>query len=203
MKTPKREELEAALAKAEAILAKAETDLDKAESTLEKAALDPANHTDAMEKARGICRRARTDRHHAQHRCDQLRSALAELKQASAAADSAEGPAKSAEVNTGAFEHHASPQVPDRGANPGPAQQPERPAGKAEQSSEQASQGKATAGAPAPPRRKYLAPADAVEWHLMARRAVMLLGLILAYLQYYFIDVQLRILHLPSVAPFA
>jgi len=37
-------------------------------------------------------------------------------------------------------------------------------------------------------------------WRLIARQAFMLLALVLAYLQYYFFDVQLQVLRLPSLA---
>ena len=38
------------------------------------------------------------------------------------------------------------------------------------------------------------------DWRLIARQSLMLLALVLAYLQYYFFDVQLEVLRLPSVA---
>lgn len=38
------------------------------------------------------------------------------------------------------------------------------------------------------------------DWRLIARQAFMLLALVLAYLQYYFFDVQLQVVRLPSLA---
>ncbi len=40
---------------------------------------------------------------------------------------------------------------------------------------------------------------DAPDWRLLARRSVMLLALVLAYFQYYFLDVQLQVVRLPTI----
>jgi len=40
---------------------------------------------------------------------------------------------------------------------------------------------------------------DAPGWRLLARQSLMLLALVLAYLQYYFLDVQLQVTRLPSI----
>jgi hemerythrin-like domain-containing protein len=49
------------------------------------------------------------------------------------------------------------------------------------------------------PRRKNLVPSNTFAWRLLIRQSVMLLALVLAYLQYYLVDVYLQITVLPSV----
>jgi len=64
------------------------------------------------------------------------------------------------------------------------------------------SPGKVLAGPLALPRRKHLVLSGTLAWRLIVRQSVMLLALVLAYLQYYFFDVQLQIALLPSIQVF-
>jgi hypothetical protein len=202
----KREELEAELARGEAFLARAEARLRKAEAELHKAAIRHANANggradtvDALESARDVCRVAHADRHHSLGRRDQLRAALVELDHhalpsgnSSAQTDelikTAEGPGP----GTTAY-------PPDGRASPRSTRSSGHAVGNAEKRQENITDGKKPFGSFALPRCEYLAPVDMHAWRSLTRRIVIMLALLLAYLQYYFLDVNLQIARLPSI----
>ena len=178
-----RDELEVELARAEA-------ELTEAESWLAKAEADPANKFALLDKARSRCRQA-------QLRCDQLVSALVELSHAQRNGKSAEETDKLIKGIVGQPEAGARPSNED--ADTRSTQSIEQPPRGAEESDEETGDVMPDTGYLSLPQRKYLLPGDALALRLLARQSVMLLGLVLAYLQYYLADVQLQIAMLPSV----
>lgn len=165
----KREELEAALAKAEAALVDAVINTAKLDG-------DRAEANANIDKARAYCRRAR--------------AALIELKHSDSMAGSGEG----VDILISQLG-----EVSKRGATASP---PSR------QLSEHAVRGKNKRSqdeSRQPIHRFNIvfsaqepSPGDALARPSLARQAIGFVALILAYLQYYYFDVQLQILSLPS-----
>ena len=180
-----REELEIELALAEAELTEAEERLAKAEA-------DPANKFAMLDKARSRCRRA-------QLRCDQLVTALVELSHAQRNGKSAEEIENLIKRMVGGPELDIGARAFDQDTDTGSTQMIEPLMRGAEEPEEETGDVVPDTGYLAFPQRKYLLPGDALALRLLARQSVMLLGLVLAYLQYYFTDVQLQIAMLPSV----
>ena len=178
-----REELEVELARAEA-------ELTEAESWLAKVEADPANKFALLDKARSRCSQA-------QLRCDQLVSALVELSHAQRNGKSAEETDKLIRGIVGQPE--AGVRTSDEDADTRSTQSIEPPMPGADEPDEETGDAMPDAGYLVFPQRKYLLPGDALALRLLARQSVTLLGLVLAYLQYYFVDVQLQIAMLPSV----
>ena len=205
-----RAKLEFELAKAKADVATAEAELVAAEAGLANAIIDrdqtDASHVASLPSvvmARVRCRQARTQCHDAHLRHDQLASAFAELYPAQAIGKAG---GKTGKATKGAAENSGSgSRVPpaDRGTDPPSTRPIEFPVGEMAGQQKTASHEKRFSGASGASWRKYLAPRGAPAVRLLARERIMLLGLVLAYLQFYFLDVYLQIARLPSliVAP--
>ncbi len=192
----KRAKFDVELVKAEAELAHAETDVIKAIIRAQaKADADLANPIAALDSARTRCQRARANWHGARLRADQLLTELAELNDAQTIDKSG------ARTDKLIREMLENPEL-GASASPSSTQSSEYPVRTVEKHQERVSHGRKLVGSLGILRRKYRVPGGAPARRLMVRRSVMLFALVLAYLQYYFLDVHLQIARLPSVTVF-
>jgi hypothetical protein len=177
---PKREELEAALAEAEAAEEHLEAELAKAQSALVNTVTDASRIDANREEAQVKVENARA-------RCRQLRAVLANPGHADLITRLRERIDSSTELPGGA---------PPKQATVASAS-PDESAGRAVRA-----EGSESDEGNRQPRTSHR-PMDALAVSLHLRRGIGLLVLVLAYLQYYFLDVQLQIVLLPSVTTLA
>lgn len=173
----KRAELEAALAQAEAAREMLEAALAEAEAALVNTVTDASTIDANREEASAKVEKARA-------RCRQLRAALADPGRSELVTRSRERMEALPEESDAPKEVAASPQQRPRS---------ERPAGNGSRGSRFASR--------LGQRMRQLNGTLAGSRH--ARESIGLSALVLAYLQYYYFDVQLQIVTLPSVVTWA
>jgi chromosome segregation ATPase len=176
---PKREELEAALAQAEAAREYLESALAEAQAALVNTVTDVSKIDVNREEAQAKVENARA-------RCRQLRAALAKSDHAGLIVRLHERIVASARPSGGEPSRQATVE----------STVPKESAGQATQGENKRSQEESR-------RRKAIHPfINTLVASLPMRRGIGLLGLVLAYLQYYILDIQLQILLLPSIVIF-
>ena len=172
----KRDELEAALALAEAALAEAIIAGSKPDAL-------SADTGIRLESARACCRRAHT--------------ALAELNQSESVTSSRDALDTLIQDLKGLPIRRATASSPSRQLHE------EAFRGVDRRAPDQSGQPKQTRGSTLGPSVRERRPGNARAWSSLLRQTIGLLAVILTYLLYFHIDVQLQIVRLPSVFPWS